>query len=1569
MANLRTLPLYLLATAILFTTAATAQKITPAVRIVNQIDESQLVPLKGTVHPLANAANDRGAAPENLQLDRMHLVLKRSASQETALHQLLGELHSPGNANYHKWLTPDQFGAQFGPSDQDIATVTTWLTSHGFAVTKVNPGKLTLEFSGSAGQLRSAFHTQIHRYQVNGETHFANAGDPKIPAALAPVVGGFTSLNNFRAKPQSHYLGKATYDPRTDKATPQWTIGGGTAATDNFVLAPQDFAIQYDLNPLYSAGTNGTGQTIAIVNDSNINVAFANQFRTLFNLPANPPQIIIDGNDPGIDGVNNPDGPNYDSSEAYIDVEWAGAVAPGATIDLVVAADTALESGLLLAAEHAVYANVAPVISLSFGTCETYYQGYSVFFSTLWEQAAAQGITVMVSSGDAGSATCDNDNTQDYAVNGQAVNGFASTPYNVAVGGTDFYYSFYNQSAAAINTQLATYWNTTASNTNPAVSIKQVVPEQPWNDSQFGLNLFSYYTDTGGNDTTIAGGGGGSSGLFTPDNGYPKPGWQTGRGDLVRDLPDVSLFAANGYNDSYYPVCAVDADCQPVTTGSVQISGYGGTSVASPAFAGIMALVNQKYGRQGQANNVLYPLATQFPAAFHDITVGTNSVPCNITTVGGLDPVNCIAVSAPFNYTVTDSTYGTATEGQIGSGSTPWYNATAGYDEATGLGSVDASVLVGDWDKVTFAATSTSMTLAPSATTFTHGTSVTISGTVTGTGTPTGDVALMTDSTEPLQQGQGLAANLDLGQSTFPLTSGSYSSASIGYPLDTLPGGTYNIWTHYGGDANNAPSDSPKTQITVSKELSTTWLTVLDVSGGEPISSGTTAIPYGTQLILDADALPTTYYNQCINVSTVPGSCSSFYYTYPTGTVTFADNGNTVNTAVINAEGDAEYNAPWSVGSHSIAVNYSGDQSYSKSTGAPVSPYTFTVVPDQPDIFVGSPIQNSDGSVGAGRPTVFTIAVENTANLSSEQNNNIPFSAAAKAPTGTITVSGLPSGSTTSATLTAAVDPSTYFPEGVGTITIPASAATGTYHLTINYVSGDSNYASVSGATGTVSVTAATGIASTTAVTSTTGSISPTTNITVSGTVTGQGTKAPTGSVQFYSSGYTLGYGSITPGTTGDVSTFTAVLNSQNLFQGSNVITVQYLGDSVYAPSSATLSNPVSNPLSDFSLVPSAVIVPVTAGSSATDTINLASLNGFSGTVNLTCAPSPGVTCTIPSQGLSSGGSASSTLTIFAQTDTADQSYNVLITGTDPTGQFVHTLTVQAVVTGSPAGTSSFALTNGGNITIPTLGATTGNSASVTVTPLGGFTGAVALTCAVTPTSGTIPTCSLAPASVSLTGSAASISTLSVGTTTSTTPGTYTVTVTGTSGAFTLTTQVIVNVGTPGFAMTNNGPITIATTGTPGTATITLTPSDGFTGTVNLSCTVASPSGANDPATCSIPSTATITSGATTATLTLTTTAATSLNKPFKLFWPSAGGAALALLCFFIVPRRRNWLAVIGLLALFVSGAVIGCGGGGGGKGGGGSSNPGTTTGTYTVTVTGTSGSLTQTTVVTFNIQ
>ncbi|HEY4049064.1 MAG TPA: Ig-like domain repeat protein, partial [Acidobacteriaceae bacterium] len=991
-------------------------------RVTETVNETSLVTLKGTVNPLANAQNDAGPAPADTQVQRIQLMLKRSPQQESTLQELIANMHTPGSAGYHKWLTPTQFGQQFGPADQDIQTIQAWVQSHGFEVGALHPGKGVLEISGTIGQVQEAFHTSIHRYSVGGQLHYANATDPQIPSALAPVLGGFVSLNNFPVHRMGRTLGKAIYDPQTDHATPQWTNPDtGSQLGFDLVVSPADFDVQYDLSPLYSAGTNGTGQTVAIINDSNININVVNNFRTLFGLSANPPQVIIDGNDPGIDGINNPAGPNLDSIEAYLDVEWSGAVAPNATIDLVIGADTALESGLILAAEHAISNNLAPVMSVSFGACEQSLGSNNQFINSLWEQAAAQGITVLVASGDSGSAgtdpqgaVCDTPNST-AAQFGLAVSGYASTPYNVAVGGTDFFYSQYQ--SATLPTQLGTYWNLTQSAT-PKASLTTVIPEQPWNDSAFGLNFLT------SSAATIAGGGGGASscstgttssqtGAYTVcSGGYAKPAWQTGTGvpnDKVRDIPDVSLFAADGLNDSFYPICAADGDCQSGAS-TPQITGVGGTSASSPAMAGIMALVVQKYGAQGQADFVLYPLAKQHPSAFHDVTNGTNAEPCNIGSA------NCVA--------------GGTVQGK---GELSGYGAGTGYDLATGLGSVDANQLVSNWNSVHF--TTTTTTLTPSPTSFTHGAAVNFTTSVTGQGgTPTGNVALVTDSSGVNQQ----------GQTVFPLTNGS-GSGSVSF----LPGGTYHVWGQYGGDGTFGASTSSKTQITVNPESSSLIFNVVSpTSGGlQPIGSGTNAVnqvPYGTQIVLDGEVVPTTYYNQCNGGNSTSTTCKNFVLPAATGNVAFKDGSNTLSTAVINAEGDAEFTTGgFALGTHSVTASYPGDASYNSSNATAVS---FTVVKGTVTVKV--------------TPSLSPVAQGQTLVLSALVDGGSTGSAA---PTGTVQFANGTTLLGQATKLSPTADASTGAVAGIGTLTLSNLAlAPGAQTITAVY-SGDSNYSTGSG--------------------------------------------------------------------------------------------------------------------------------------------------------------------------------------------------------------------------------------------------------------------------------------------------------------------------------------------------------------------------------------------------------------------------------------------------------------------------------------------------------------------------
>src|SRR5712691_369065 len=821
----------------------------PRSRITQPIDEHVQVTLKGNVHPLAQARYDQGPVPDSFLAKRMLLVLQRSPERETALHQFLQDAHTLGSPSHHKWLTPEQFGELYGPDDSAIAAVTAWLQKHGFSVARVTKGKTAVEFSGTAGQFREAFDTEIHTYVVNGDTHHGNNRDPQIPAAFASVIAGITPLNDFRPTPQLKVLGKALYNPKTHAVTPEWTIN---STLPLLALAPGDFAVQYDLNPLYNAGTNGTVVSIGIIGASNVYPNVVANYRSFFGLPPGTLNIIIDGLDPGPSATVNHG--NWAELESFLDVELPGAVAPGATINLYTAADTSVQSGLLLAAKRAVEDDVADVLSTSYGECEQELgSSGNQFWAALWEQAAAQGQTSFVSSGDNGPAGCDNFNAGLPAQLGLAVSGFSSTLWNISVGGTDFFYTSYNGTAAAQSAELATYWNMTPSGlTSPATSLLKPVPEQPWNQA-FGLDLY-YGGVYNPNQPSIVAGSGGASSV------YPKPTWQSGKGvpsDGMRDLPDVSLFAANGENDSFYPICLPGDGCGGQNQAYFEITAVGGTSASSPAIAGIMALVNQKYGRQGQANFTLYPLATQHPSVFHDVIVGSNVVPC----LAGSP--SCTLSMA------NDNTKGFNTLGH--------YYAGPGYDQASGLGSIDANLLVQYWNSLSFSPSSTSLSL--SQTTFTHGTPVNVSVAVAGSGgTPSGDVGLLATQSSA-------AANISLNELT--LKNGAASAT-----VNNFPGGQYQLTARYTGDTVFAPSSSTPVTLNVAPEASS-----VIVSGSAwnnsansfaPIANGA-SFPYGTYIAIDA---------QPIGANAPQGGSDGI----ATGTATFTDTvgSNSISSGPLN---------------------------------------------------------------------------------------------------------------------------------------------------------------------------------------------------------------------------------------------------------------------------------------------------------------------------------------------------------------------------------------------------------------------------------------------------------------------------------------------------------------------------------------------------------------------------------------------------------------------------------------------------------------------------------------------
>ena len=1176
----------LLLTVLLFVTASVTAQNRALPLVTRAVDETETVRIPGSMHPLAQPRYDRGAVPDEFPARRLLVLLNRPASRAVALQGYLADAHNPGTSTFHKWITPDQFGERFGPADSDVQIAVTWLKSHGFTVLKVARSKQFVELSGAAGQLREAFHTEIHRYEIDGVSHHANSSEISVPQALAPLIRGVAGLNDFRAKPQLHELGRASYQRATGKTTPQWTIPNPNG--NFYALAPADFVTQYNLAPLYQAGVDGSGQTIGIINESNIDLSLVSSYQQLFGLPSNPTQVVIDGNDPGeLGGVN---------VEAYLDVEVAGAVAPKATVNLYIANENGLQDPLALAALRAIEDNQASILSVSFGLCESLLgNDRNALWAGLWEQAAAQGQTVLVASGDSSSA-CDPPHLG-YAFMGLGVNGLASTPWNIAVGGTDFYYSDYAEGAPSASD----LWNQT--NDSNLGSLKDPLPEQVWNDF-LGFDVLNPYGL--GRVNPIGGGGGASSCSNKSDagtcSGYAKPEWQTGSGvpgDGARDLPDVSLFAANGANLSAYPICAFAGEC--LTGGdSVEITVVGGTSASTPAMAGIMALINQKYGRQGQANHILYALAQQNPSAFHDVTLGSNNVECLKGSPDcELDPDGLYYLQK--------------------------YDAAAGYDQASGLGSVDATQLVNSWNSVTRQSTTTTLHLSP--TNVTHGTPITAAVTVAGAGggAPTGNVAIITNSPLPANQGQ-----------TFLTLSGGTATGSV----DFLPGGSYQVYADYHGNTQFSGSKSAGVAVAITAEDSNINFTMTNY--GTPVPKG------GTVAYNDAVSLQI----QPTGVSAPAGKNNGI----ATGSANFTVDSISA-TVPLNSSGVASWALQaLSVGTHTASARYSGDASFHASS---TTAFTFTVEKGYPNLNeqMSVPLGNFSDCMGRclGAGGAVTIAVE----VGPYENV-----VGTQVPTGNVTLclGGFNfSGACIQPVYSQTIPLSSR--DGINSRVASAAAtfsnlAQGSYYFSFQY-SGDANwreYGLID--TGNIEVLPSTVPNTTTSLTITPDSISGLQVATLSATVSAPpgATIAPTGWVTFFDNDWSAPYLEfyyLQPSATDATASFTGSWFSPYYFasSGDNRITAVYSGDANYLPSTSTEKHiVVTQTAGDFLFAPQLPQIAVKAGATATVGMNLTSAGNFNGTVTLSCTPSsPKLTCDVNPTSIALNGTATATVTVRAQ--------------------------------------------------------------------------------------------------------------------------------------------------------------------------------------------------------------------------------------------------------------------------------------------------------------------------------
>jgi Pro-kumamolisin, activation domain len=661
--------------------------------ITRAIDEGSLVKLARNTRPEANHKNDRGRVSDSWDADHMLMVLQRSPEKEQELVRYIDSLNDRSSPNFHHWLTAEEFGARYGLAQQDIDAITGWMESHGFRVNKVFTSRMMIDFSGTAGSIREALHTEIHQLDVNGQMHFSNISDPQIPAALAPAVKGIFSLNDF--KPEPMY-----------KSAKDYTFAGCTSSSTTpaepgtcYSVTPQDNAVIYNLNPLWNSGISGQGQTIALVEDTNTYTTGTAEttdsdwstYRSTFGLSgySSTYSTVHPGGctDPGING---------DDGEAAIDVEMASAFAPSANIELISCSSGSFTFGGVLAIANLVN-NPGPypgVISMSYGLCEAATgNGGNAYFYNAFEQAAAQGISAFASTGDAGTGQCGTIFTageDGYNVTSLAITGWGESPFNVAVGGTDFEDTYNSKTGQNGGAALSKYWGQTPNPTAaPYGSALSYVPEIPWDDSCANALLgavvngspfttFTTYGSTGacnktpGNSTSgylvLGAGSGGASSCATGNGGtnqssaaasdtycqgYPKPSYQSGAGllnghavygsssDGVRDVPDVSMFASNGPWGHFETVCW--SDPSQTSGGAVSCAGapstwagFGGTSVAAPSLAGIQALINQQSGSNwGNPNPIYYQIAQNQYGTTASGFIGSL---CNASGTGGPGP-------------------------------------------------------------------------------------------------------------------------------------------------------------------------------------------------------------------------------------------------------------------------------------------------------------------------------------------------------------------------------------------------------------------------------------------------------------------------------------------------------------------------------------------------------------------------------------------------------------------------------------------------------------------------------------------------------------------------------------------------------------------------------------------------------------------------------------------------------------------------------------------------------------------------------------------------------------------
>jgi subtilase family serine protease len=711
---------------------------------ISSVSSSETTRLKGSLHPLAQPQFETGRMQADTRLTGISIVFNRTAAQQAALNTLIAEQQNPASPLYHQWLTPDQFAARFGMAPSDLQKVQSWLEQQGFSIDSVSRSRNVIRFSGTVRQVEAAFQTEMHTYNIKGVPHFAPSTELSVPSGIAPTVLAIRNLNDFRPKAQVVY--RKNLRPR-----PQFTSG----QTGDVFFAPGDIATAYNIKGVYSAGYTGSGQKIAIVGQSSIVISDIENFQNAAGLTVKDPTLVLMPN------TGTPESFQGDESESDLDLEWSGAIATGADIYFVYTGSNT-NYGAFDAIQYAVDQDIAPIISSSYGECEAYLDGSTL--ESTFQQATSQGQTLLAASGDDGSTDCyisdstTSGNPPQSQQQALAVDYPASSPYVTGMGGTEV-----SQANANYLTSGTAYWEGSSNGNDVISSALQYLPEVAWNDD----------TANCGQDNCLAASGGGASTLFT------KPSWQTGvpgiPSDGKRDVPDLALYASPSFPGYLY--CTSDTSAWDSQDGQVAScnSGFrdsstglltvaGGTSFAAPIFAGVVALINQKAdytSGQGLINPTLYKLAsdsTTYSSAFHDITTGNN---------------DCTA----------GSPYCSSTAG---------FSAGTGYDQVTGLGSIDAYNLVNAWPantQTTLIATTTTISAASTTPAINASDIFTISVTSnTGSTIPTGTISLTIDGGTPIT-GIALTAN---GTATYTT---SFTTA-----------GSHQLVAKYSGDSTHASS-------------------------------------------------------------------------------------------------------------------------------------------------------------------------------------------------------------------------------------------------------------------------------------------------------------------------------------------------------------------------------------------------------------------------------------------------------------------------------------------------------------------------------------------------------------------------------------------------------------------------------------------------------------------------------------------------------------------------------------------------------------------------------------------